>query len=265
MTQKKLNLKTIKSQTTRLIKEAGKSLLNDFNHRAKLQIHFKGERDIVTSADLKTEKIILTGLKKITPDFNIISEEAGKTDNKSAYTWYVDPLDGTTNFSVGNPLFATMITLTDTDGPLMTFIFMPYLKEFYFAERGKGAWLNGKTIHVSNENYKNAFLTFCHSARKKHVKRAIKIYDHFKPRTFDIRQIGSAAVEMAWVARGSVEAYVVPGLNSWDIVGGVLLVREAGGQVYDFYDNKWQMKSPDVCAVNKKSVYQNMVGFLKKV
>lgn len=265
MTQKKPNLKTLKNQTTKLVKEAGKSLLNDFNHRAKLNIQFKGKNDIVTSADLKAEKIILAGLSKLTPDFNIISEEAGKQDNKSDYTWYVDPLDGTTNFSVGNPLFATMVTLTDTDGPLMTFIYMPYLKELYFAQRNKGAWLNNKRIAVSNKNYKQAFVTFCHSAKQKHIKRAVKIYNEYKPKAFDIRQIGSAAVEMAWVARGSAEVYVVPGLNSWDIVGGVLLVREAGGQIYDFKGNQWTMKSPDVCAVNKTSVYQNMVKFLKKV
>ena len=240
----------IKNQVTKLVKQAGDLLLAEYKQGRINHLRFKSKHEIATAADLISEKIILQRLKKLTPDYRIISEEAGSNRKKSDWLWLVDPLDGTTNFYMGNPLFAVQIALVYKNEPQMAIIYAPAIKEFYRAEKGKGAYLNNKKIKVSQKNIKQALLTYCHGNTKLDLTRAIKIYQHFKMSNFDIRQIGSAALEFGWVAKGRTDCYISPGARLWDIVPGALLVREAGGKVYDFQGQPWSLKSKTALASN---------------
>lgn len=245
-------------------KQSGAMLLKHFRQGKINHVHFKSKHEIVTAADLISEKIILHGLNKITPDYRIISEEAGDNRKHSDWLWLVDPLDGTTNFYMGNPLWAVQIALVYRNEPQLSVIYAPSISEFYLAQKGKGAYLNNKKIHVSTNNLSRALLTYCHGNTNQDLNRALKIYTHYKKSNFDIRQIGSAALEFGWVAKGRTDCYISPGARLWDIVPGALLVREAGGKVYDFHGQPWNLASQTALASN--GVIDNpILKFLKKL
>jgi myo-inositol-1(or 4)-monophosphatase len=234
-------------------KQAGRILLDYFAKLNRAQIKTKSKREIVTPADLASEKIILKNIKKHFPDHRILAEEQGQAGAKqSPHLWVIDPLDGTTNFSMGNPLFAVSIGLFKNNDMILGVTYVPFLNHLYLAARGKGAYLNQKRIKVSKENkIKNAFLTFCHGNDDQSVKQAINIYCKLKSPARDMRQIGSASIECAWVAQGKTEAIIIPGVNVWDVAAGALLVREAGGEVTDMNGHEWDLNSKGIIASNK--------------
>lgn len=220
--------------------KAGKVLLKNFN-KTNLAWHLKAQHEIVTKVDVAAEKIILSLLKKYTPEYEILSEESGFNNRTSDYLWAVDPLDGTTNFKVHNPLFSVSIALYYKGEPKLGVIYAPYLKDLFVAEKGKGAWLNGKRIKVSKTSkLAKSFLTYCYGQEGKHMRRAVELYRYFKMKSVDMRQLGSAAIELAWVAAGRTESIVIPGTKPWDAAAGVLLVTEAGGKVTDFKGRPWR-------------------------
>ncbi len=238
------------SVAVKTIKEAANVLDKEFQSGRINHLLFKSKHEITTAADLISEKIILKKLAALTPDFRIISEEKGDNGKKSDWLWLVDPLDGTTNFYMGNPLFAVQIALVYKNEPVWSYIIAPAIKETYWAQKGKGAFLNDKKIRVSNHGLKEALLTYCHGNNDKNLKKALKIYQHYKLNNFDIRQIGSAALEFGWVAKGRTDCYISPGARLWDVVPGALLVKEAGGKVYDFKGKAWSLNSKAVFASN---------------
>lgn len=241
---------TLKKEVLNLVKQAGDSLLKEFKTGKQPKAFLKGKHDIVTKADLITEKIILNKLNKLTPTWRILSEEKGDNHKAGDYFWVVDPLDGTTNFYMGNPLFSTQIALIYKNEPILGIIYAPALNEFYYAEKNKGAFLNNKKIKVSKKTLNKAILTYCHGSHQKDINKALKLYQYFKKHYFDIRQLGSASIEFAWVAKGRTECYISPGENLWDIAPGILLVKEAGGNVYDFSGKPWQIKAKSVFVSN---------------
>jgi myo-inositol-1(or 4)-monophosphatase len=252
----------IKKEVVVLIKKTGQTLLKEFQKDQKIKTKLKNKHEIVTQADFLAEKIILKKLKQLTPNWQIISEETGNNNKKSNFLWLVDPLDGTTNFSMGNPLFAVQIALIYKNEPIWAYIYAPAINEFYYSEKNKGAFLNNKKIQVSNKKIAKAILTYCHGNQEKYIKQALKIYNYFKIKNFDIRQLGCAALEFAWVAKGKTECYITPGANPWDICSGILLVKEAGGTAYDFKGKPWQFSSKNVY-VGNKIVDQSILKFLK--
>jgi len=230
-------------------KKAGRELLRLFLTKRKYSK--KSKHEIVTAADLISEKLILSQIKKKFPGHQILSEEAGMNNIKSDYLWIVDPLDGTTNFSFGNPLFSICIALTYKKKIIAGAVSIPVLKEFYYATKGQGACLNGKKIHVSKTaDLKSGFITFCHGSRQQYVKEILKYYRELKLNFFDARQLGSAGIEMAYIAGGRTDVYFAPGTNSWDVAAGVLIVREAGGKVTNFKNQEWQITDKDILATN---------------
>lgn len=242
-------------------KEAGKVLLNNFEKN--FEIKTKSKHEIVTKVDLLAEKKILNLIKKHFPEHNILSEEAGKIRNKSNYLWVVDPLDGTTNYSIGNPIFATTLALLYKNEIILGIIYAPFLKKMFIAEKGKGAYCNNKKIHVSNvSKIENSILTFCHGNTDKAIKSALKIYKKFKFIARDIRQLGAASIELAFVSSGKIESIIIPGNNVWDVVAGTLLVREAGGKVTDFKNQKWNIRSKDILASNIK-IHKKILTIIK--
>jgi len=253
----------IKNEVAALVKKTGQKLLQIFKSGKKNHLKFKSKHEIATSADFLAEKIILKRIRALTPNWHIISEEKGDNQKKSDYLWTVDPLDGTTNFYMGNPLFAVQIALLYKKEPILSWIYAPAINEYYFAAKNKGAYLNGKKIIVSKNNFKHALLTYCHGSQKAQIKQALKLYQHFKMQSFDIRQIGSAALEFGWVAKGRTDCYFSPSANPWDICPGVLLVKEAKGTVSDFTGKPWHLGAKNVFASNG-IIDKDILKFLKK-
>ena len=249
-------------EVTALTLKAGDILAKEFRAGRINNIRFKSKHEITTAADFIAERIILKKLKDLTPDWRIISEETGDNHKKSAWLWLVDPLDGTTNFYMGSPLFAVQIALVYKQEPILAYIYAPVIAEFYFAEKNKGAYLNSKKIHASKRKINQALLTYCHGNNEKDLKKALKLYQHFKLHNFDIRQIGSAALEFGWLAKGRTDCYISPGARPWDVIPGSLLVKESGGKVYDFKGKPWEINSTTVFASNG-IIDKTILRFLK--
>ncbi|MFA5021808.1 MAG: inositol monophosphatase [Patescibacteria group bacterium] len=253
----------MKNFVIKLAKQAGAEIYRHFNH--DLIIKVKSKSQIVTKADLISDKIIVAALKKKFPAFDILSEESGQTNLKSKYLWAVDPLDGTTNYFIGSPLFAVSISLFFEGNPILGIAYAPAMNELYVSEINQGAYLNNKKIKVSKNNLlADSFLTYCHGSTKSDIKRAMKIYNRIKLHSLDSRQLGSAALELGFVAAGRTECIMIPGANSYDVGSGVLLVREAGGKVTDFSGKDWNLKSKDLVASNGR-IHQQLLKFLKNI
>ncbi len=246
-----------------LTKQAGAEVLKHFNRDRIVRV--KGRSQIVTQADLIADKIIINSLKRKFPGHGILSEESGRNINQSPYLWVVDPLDGTTNYSIGSPLFAVQLALFKNNEPLIACAFAPVLNEVYFAEIGKGFFLNNKKMRVSRvKNFSKSFFTFCHGSKKADQKRAMKIYTAAKLKALDSRQLGSAALETGFVAAGRTDSIVLPGANRWDVGPGALFIREAGGRVTDFAGKEWNLKSKDFAGSNGL-IHDQLLKFLKNI
>ncbi len=261
-----MNYSKEKNVITRAVHQAGQMLVQKFTTFNRAAVRTKSQHEIVTPFDLASEKIILSAIKKHFPQHHILSEEAGLIKNKpSDYLWIVDPLDGTTNFSMGNPLFSISVALVKNNQIVLGVIYVPFLKELYIAEIGKSTTLNNKKIKVSQiSQIKQSLLTFCHGADNASIRQAIKIHNYFKTASRDIRQIGSAAIELCWVARGKTEAIIIPGAHSWDVAAGVLIVRQAGGTVTDLSGQPWTLKSRGIIGSNKK-INSRLVKKIKNI
>lgn len=238
-----------------------KKIYQNFNRN---DIKMKSTHEIVSYADLLSEKIIIAEIKKEFPNHHILSEEKGDDQKKSDYTWIIDPIDGTTNFTMKNPLWAISIGVLYKNDLIFGLIYAPMLNEIYRASKDKGAFLNNKRIKVSNIKNGKVINTFCHGSNIKSIKRAIKYYTKQKLKNFDCRQLGSASIELAYVASGRIESITIPGAHSWDVAAGTILVREAGGKVTDFQDKKWNTKSKDLIASNKL-VHLQIINTLKSI
>jgi len=236
-----------------IAKEAGRVLLKEYKTFNRTDVRLKSGHDILTKADLLSEEVILKKINENFPNYNVVSEERGVIKSSSEFCWYVDPLDGTTNFSMHNPLWSISLALAKNNEIIFGLIYAPIINELYLCALGKGATLNNKLIFVSRANTKKVLHTYCHGNGLVNIKQAIKYYSCQKINGMDCRQLGSAAIELAYVAAGRVESFVAPGANDWDVAAGVLLVREAGGKVSDFAGKQWQLGSGDIVASNNKT------------
>lgn len=243
---------------------AGESLAAGFKSFKRSDVKVKGYTQLVTWADKKAEAAILSLIRKNFPDHHILSEESGDNRKKSDYFWIIDPLDGTTNFSFHFPAFSVSIALAYQGEIVLGVVYLPLFDEMFMAVRGEGAYLNGKKIKVSSFGPQRAFHTFCHGGKRHDVQRAVEYYAYFKPRDFDIRQLGAASLELAYVACGRTDSIFIPGAKSWDVAAGTLLVSEAGGRVTDADDNDWDLRSKDMIATNGL-VHKSVLGVIRKI
>jgi myo-inositol-1(or 4)-monophosphatase len=245
--------------------DAGALLLKKFNHLTLKDISFKDRYEIVTKLDFESEKIILDAIKKQFPSYSIVSEEAGFIDNKSDYLWIVDPLDGSTNYKIGSPLFAVIVALAHKGKIQFGISYAPALGEFYEAELGHGAKLNNRRLHVSKtDKLVESINLYCHGNTRHDVERAVKIYNKLKLTGRDCRQIGCAALEFGFVAAGRTESILIPGANLWDVAAGALMVSEAGGRVTDFKGNAWTTESKNIIASNGL-IHKNLINTIKNI
>lgn len=234
-------------------RKAARTLTRDFGEVENLQVSRKGPADFVTAADRKAEEIIKQELERARPGYSFLAEEGGKTDGSDrTHCWIIDPIDGTTNFMHGIPLFAISIAL-QRDGELVAgVIYNPASDELFVAEKGNGAFVNDRRMRVANRSDLGNAVVCCgipHLGRGDH-ERFLRELTTVSGKVAGIRRTGSAALDLAWVAAGRFDAFWERGLSAWDIAAGIVLVREAGGLVTDL-DNKYGMlERGDVLAAN---------------
>ena len=250
-----------------IAREAGARLRDFFAQGVKTE--YKGDVDLVTVADRTVEKLIRGRLGEVFPEHGVYGEEGTRERMEGDFRWYVDPLDGTTNFAHGFPQFCVSLGLeqrsagqkADEDGTIVAgVIYDPMRDELFTGERGRGALLNGKPLHVSNTaELAEALVATGFPSRKRHSSPNIHFYQEFTMRSHGVRRAGSAALDLAYVAAGRLEAFWEFNLNPWDTAAGILLVEEAGGTVTDFSGNHFRLDSQEILASNGL-IHQEMVG-----
>ncbi len=238
--------------------EAG-ALLRQFYERG-VATEYKSEVDLVTEADRTSEKLLLDRLTAAFPGHGIFGEEGTRHSLDSQYRWYVDPLDGTTNFAHGFPQFCVSIGLEhrpagtpeNGDGQLVCgIVYDPTRDEMFVAEKGKGAYLNGRRLHASAaKNVGESLLGTGFPSRSRHQNPNIHLYHEITMRSHGVRRAGSAALDLAYVAAGRLDAYWEWNLNPWDTAAGALLVAEAGGIISRYDSSAFRLDSREVMATN---------------
>ncbi|MGI6347744.1 MAG: inositol monophosphatase family protein [Patescibacteria group bacterium] len=243
---------------------AAETLKKEYYKFSRTKINLKDKNQIVTKHDLDSEKIIIQKIKQHFPEHRILSEEKGDNKKNSDYLWIIDPIDGTTNFSIHNPLWSISLSLVYKNEIILGIILAPILNELYLAEKNKGAFLNGKKIKTPSYTGEKIINTFCHGSKIKDKKRALKYYNYQKINSLDCRQLGSATIELAYTALGRVDSLMIPGAHPWDVAAGALIVKEAGGKVTDFKGKNWTIDSPDILASNPK-IHSKLLQIIKKL
>jgi myo-inositol-1(or 4)-monophosphatase len=239
-------------------REAGDILLAEFDR--PVSISYKGEVDIVTQADRRSEQAIVTRLRTYFPKHSIVAEEGGGAEGESAFRWHVDPLDGTTNFAHSYPCFAVSIGLEQSGELVVGVIYQPVSREMFTAVKGEGAYLNQRKIQVSPvPSLATSLLATGFPSRKRIQNPNMAYYWDFTLRSHGVRRDGSAALDLASVACGRFDGFWEFGLNSWDTAAGVLLVREAGGIVTQLNGQPYRPGDPDILASNPH-VHAEMKG-----
>jgi len=234
-----------------IAREAG-ALLMQYFHQG-LKIEYKGEADLVTAADRASEVLIRERIKKQFPSHDVLGEEQGLSDLGSEYRWYVDPLDGTTNFAHGYPVFCVSIAVENRTlgARVAAVVYDPTRDELFTAERGRGAQLNGKPIRVSKATQlKECLVATGFPSHKRHKNPNIFFYHQITLRTHGVRRAGSAALDLCDVACGRFDGFWEFNLNPWDTAAGVLIVEEAGGKVTRFDGAPFQIDSRETLASN---------------
>jgi myo-inositol-1(or 4)-monophosphatase len=242
-----------------IAREAGALLMQHFHQH--LKIEYKGDADLVTAADRASEVLIRERIQQQWPTHDILGEEQGLSDQGSEYRWYVDPLDGTTNFAHGFPVFCVSIALEhhalehqaqEREGErIAAVIYDPTRDELFSAERGRGAQLNGEAIHVSKTAaLKESLLATGFPSRKRHKNPNIYFYHQITLHSHGVRRAGSAALDLCNVAAGRFDGFWEFNLNPWDTAAGVLIVEEAGGKVTRFDGAPFEIDSRETVASN---------------
>ena len=234
---------------TAIAQEAGALLMQYFDQQ--IQIEYKGEADLVTVADRKSEALIRERIRSQWPDHDVLGEEEGLRDTGSDYRWYVDPLDGTTNFAHGFPVFCVSLALEHRGRMIAGLCFDPTRNEMFTAGRGEGARLNGQLIHVSKvSRLAESLVATGFPSHKRHKNPNIYFYHQITLRSHGVRRAGSAALDLCSVACGRFDGFWEFNLNPWDTAAGVLILEEAGGRVSDFQGGPFQLNSRETLASN---------------
>ncbi len=232
-----------------IARESGALIVN-FLER-KIGYDLKGEFDLVTEADRSSERLIVERLRAHYPSHSIVAEEGGGGEGSSEYRWYVDPLDGTTNFAHGFPAFNVTFALEKAGELIAGVVFDPLRKEMFHAERGSGAFLNDQRIHVSKaSSIETSLVATGFPSRKRHQNVNVHFFYQLAMLSHGVRRAGSAALDLAYTACGRLEAFWEFGLNPWDVAAGVLLIREAGGTCTDMHGGPLNLRGPHILADN---------------
>jgi len=255
-------------------REAGKYLMKNYLQNAGLadleathsglNLEFKGDVDLVTRCDRESQVIICNFISSHFPEHSILAEEDLEISRTGGVLWVIDPIDGTTNFAHSLPIFAVSIAALHEGRVQAGVIFLPALNEMFHAVRGGGAFLNGRNISVTGNNYLGHSLLatgFPYDRRQK-LETYIRPFKEFVKSSRGVRRMGSAAVDMAYTAAGRYDGFWEYGLHAWDTAAGFLLVEEAGGMVTDFSGNPFDPWGKECLASNGK-IHEQMLHLLK--
>lgn len=232
-----------------IAREAGALLATYFERRVAFEM--KGEYDLVTEADRASEALVVERLRTHFPTHSVVAEEGGGYERKSEYCWYVDPLDGTTNFAHGFPTFNVTLGLERAGELIAGVVYDPIRREMFAAERGGGAYLNNHRIKVSAATeLRSSLLATGFPNHQRGTSPNIHFYHQFAMSTHGVRRTGSAAIDLAYVACGRLDGFWEFGLKPWDMAAGCVLVTEAGGRTSDMKGGPHNVRSPHLAADN---------------
>jgi len=245
-----------------LARSAGDFLLRHFGEDKQLLDLRASAKEATTQYDKMADGLIVQGIKEQYPDHSLLTEESGLLEGDPDWLWIVDSLDGTGDFANLNPLFSVCIALMHRQEPVLGTVYAPAIGEFYLAERGKGAYLNGRRLQVSDiSDLSQSYLFYCEGGEVDRLRTG-SLLGRVYPEVVDIRKLGSAGLETAWVAAGKGEAYFTTKIEPWDVAPGVLLTREAGGRVTDFEGREWRPERGDFLFSNGL-VHETILGLLR--
>ncbi len=246
-----------------IAREAGVLLMDYFRQRVKVE--YKGDVDLVTVADRKSEALILERIRSRWPSHDVLGEEGARIETGSDYKWYIDPLDGTTNFAHGFPVFCISMALEYKGKRIAGVVYDPTRPEMFAAEQGSGTYLNDHRVQVSPiSDLSESLVATGFPSHKRHQNPNIFFYHQITLRTHGVRRAGSAALDLASVAAGRFDGFWEFNLNPWDTAAGVLLVEEAGGRVTDFQGGPFQIASRETLASNGR-VHEALLAEFKAI
>lgn len=247
-----MDYKKITSEVIDLVKEAADYIREERKNFQEDKIEVKGLHNFVTHADKKAEELLVSGLKKILPGGGFITEEGTEKRRDEVYNWIIDPIDGTTNFIHGQPPYAISVALKENDEIVIGVVYEIVLHECFHTCKGDNSYLNGNKIKVSRaEKVQDGLVAtgFPYTNYEK-VDAFIKTFNHFMRNSHGVRRLGSAATDLAYVACGRFDVFYEYGLKPWDMAAGVLLVKNAGGEVKDFEGKENYLSGGEIIASN---------------
>ena len=245
--------------------QAGAAQLQHFFNGSFKISNKEGINNLVTEADHASEKAIINVIQKAYPDHFILSEETGEIKSNSEYKWVIDPIDGTVNFANGIPICCVSIAVEKEGEIILGTVYNPLMNEMYMAEKGKGAMLNDKKISVSNkENVSNSCLVtgFPYSYLDS-PNGPLQVFEKLIRKGIPVRRLGSAALDLCWVAAGRFDGFYEHSLQAWDSAAGFLIVEKAGGTVTDFSGNLYSPYQTHILATNGR-IHQEMLDLVKQ-
>ena len=246
-------------------RKAAKVLIRDFGEIENLQVSLKGPGDYVTASDKKVEKILIEELQKARPNYSILSEEAGQIKNDESFRWVIDPIDGNSNFLHGIPHFGISVGLEHNKEIICGIVYDPIKDEMFTAEKGNGSYINNQRMRVSVRPKLKDCIIFSGGPRYKSEQKEL-IFEEYKKFSskvnIAIRKLGSASLDMAYVAAGRCDGFWQRDLNYWDIAAGIILVKEAGGFVSDFNGGDQYIKNKNILVTNSK-ISEEMIEVLR--
>ena len=239
----------------KVCRKAAKILIRDFGEIENLQVSLKGPGNFVTASDIKVEKILVEELQKARPTYSILSEEIGEINNDESFKWIIDPIDGTSNFLHGIPHFAISIGLEHDKEIICGIIYDPITDEMFVAEKGNGAYVNNKRMRVSSRSKLKDCIIFTGGPRQNPKDKELFFveYKNFSSVVkTPIRKMGSASLDIAYVAAGRCDGFWQRNLNYWDYAAGIILVKESGGFVTDFNGENRYIENETILVTNSK-------------
>lgn len=255
-------------KTARLAAEKARDVIRYYDkNRSRLNVELKAKNDLITEADEAAEKVIISVIRQAFPDDDILAEEsASETSLTDRRTWIIDPIDGTTNFAHGVPIYCISIAMWEHKKPQTALILEVNRDEWYTAESGKGAWLNGERISVSDitEPQQSLLATGFPYRDLELVDAYLELFKSFMHDTQGVRRPGSAAYDLCLVASGRCDGFFEYGLSAWDVAAGSLLIREAGGVVSDWHGKENWLFGKRIVAGNS-DIYQFMKQRIQEI
>ena len=247
--------------------KAGRGLKRDFGEVENLQVSVKGPGDFVTAADRKAEKIVHEELARARPGYGFVMEEAGEVEGTDkSHTWFIDPLDGTTNFLHGLPLFSISIGLAREGQVVAGLVYNPANDDMFIAEKGQGAYLNNRRLRVATRRDMGDALIGCgvpHIGKAAGHARFKAEFDAVMTKAGNLRRLGAASLDLGFVAAGNYDGFWERDLKSWDIAAGIVIIREAGGYVTDADGGPDMLEKGSICAGNE-TIHRALLGLIKQ-